>query len=58
MEERGMQGDPRYAQLMAMANQGKEGGHHEGGNPGMMPAPSGAGDGPESKYFFIREVKL
>ena len=42
-----MQGDPRYTQLMAMANQAKDGGLPDGGNQGNMPPTSGGGDGPE-----------
>ncbi|KAK3089324.1 hypothetical protein FSP39_002728 [Pinctada imbricata] len=42
MEEKGMQGDPRYAQLMAMADMARSGGMHQGmggggGHPQGMP---------------------
>ena len=38
MEEKGMQEDPRYAQLRAMANRAKSGGS---GGPGSRPPSSG-----------------
>lgn len=57
MEERGLQGDPRYGQLIAMANQtkaGSEGGLQEhGGGHGNMPPVSGAGDGPNMQHGIV-----
>lgn len=43
MEEKGLQDDPRYAQLMAVANRQKQGGPGGSGSP--MPPGSGPNPG-------------